>query len=331
LILADSWFLLLLLLVPPVVWAYKRGRGGSIRFPLVAVLKRVEPSLSARVRPYVLPGLRGFALGLMVLALVRPQKGDEFTKVTSEGVDIVLTLDVSGSMRAEDFTFGDEQANRLAVVKYVVEEFIKARKNDRIGMVVFASYAYTQCPLTTDHDVLLDILSRVDFAPAGEERTAIGSALASSLTLLQDSKAKSKVIVLLTDGKSNAGRIDPITAAKMAEPLGVKIYTVGVGTRGLAPVPQQTPYGIRYIHIPVDLDEDTLKEIARTTNGRYFRATDTESLEKVYKEIDRLEKTKVEVTHYAEYKELFHYLLVPALCILMLEILLAGTRFRRIP
>jgi len=331
-LLTDRWFLLLLLLLP-VLYALsvRNGLGGSIRFPTLREARRFGEGFAVWFRRYFLPFMRMLTLGLIIFALARPQRGSEESIITTEGIDIVLTLDVSGSMRAEDFTLEGKRANRLAVVKSVVEDFIKARKNDRIGMVVFASYAYTQCPLTTDYRVLLEILKKVDFAPAGEEKTAIGSAEAASLNLLQDSKAKSKIIVLLTDGENNAGKIDPITAARIAQPLGVKIYTIGVGTTGYAPVPRMTPFGVQYVQVQVSLDEDTLRQIAETTGGKYFRATDTESLKKIYAEIDKLEKSKIEVTHYSDYEDVFPYFLLPAMGLLLFEVFLAGTRFGRIP
>jgi Ca-activated chloride channel family protein len=213
----------------------------------------------------------------------------------------------------------------------VVKDFIEWRENDRIGMVVFAGQAYTQCPLTLDYDVLLQFLEKVEIGMV-EDGTAIGSAIGVCVSRLKTSKAKSKVVILLTDGRNNAGGIDPLTAAELAKTFDTKIYTVGAGTKGLAPYPVKNLFGLKtYRSIQIDIDEEGLTEIANITGGKYFRATDTASLKEVYRQIDSLEKTKMEEAKYTEYSELFTYLLFPALGILLLEVVLANTRFRRIP
>ena len=251
----------------------------------------------------------------------------------TEGIDIILTIDISGSMQAEDF----KPKNRLHVAKQVVSEFIRGRDSDRIGMVIFAGQAVTQCPLTSDYSVLLSLLENVQIGML-EDGTAIGMALATSVNRLKDMEAKSKVVILLTDGQNNRGEIDPLTAARIAQSLGIKVYTVGVGREGGAPIPVYDPiYGKRYLVGPdgqlilTQMDEETLKEIARLTGGKYFRAVDRDSLKKIYQQIDRLEKTKRKVKHYMEYRELFQYLVSAALFCMTASFLLENTRFRTIP
>jgi len=266
-----------------------------------------------------------------VIALARPQYGNEQTKVTTEGIDIVLAVDVSGSMLAEDFEIGGQRYNRLHVVKPVVKDFIMKRTNDRIGLVVFAGRPYTQCPMTLDYGMLLQLLEKVEIGMV-EDGTAIGSALGSSIERLKDTKAKSKVIILLTDGRNNAGEIDPFTAAEIARTFGIKIYTIGAGTKGLAPYPAMDIFGNRVMkQVKIDIDDDALREIAKITDGKYYRATDTESLKEIYSQIDKLEKTETEVTQYTEYNELFHYFLLPALGLLLIELGLKKTKLRKIP
>ncbi len=267
---------------------------------------------------------------LLVVALARPQSGSKSSEVLTEGIDIVLCLDASGSMQALDFSWEGKKVTRLQVVKKVVNDFIKLRQNDRIGMVVFGEEAFTQCPLTLDYGVLLSFLGQVEIGVAGDA-TAIGSALGTCVKRLKDLKSKSKVVILLTDGRNNTGALSPEKAAQVAETLGVKVYTVGVGTEGEVPFLVEDLFGKRYVYQRVDLDEEALKMIAETTEGKYFRATNSEALEDIYKEIDQLEKTEVEVKEYTEYEELFAWFLIPALCIVLLEILLAHTVFIRIP
>jgi Ca-activated chloride channel family protein len=268
---------------------------------------------------------------LLLIALARPQYGNEQTKVTTEGIDIVLAVDISGSMLAEDFEIGGKRYNRLYVTKQVVKDFIQRRTNDRIGLVVFAGRAYTQCPMTLDYGMLLQLLEKVEIGMV-EDGTAIGSAIGSSVERLKNTKAKSKVIVLMTDGRNNAGEIDPFTAAEIAKTFGIKIYTIGAGTKGLAPFPAVDIFGNKVMkQVKIDIDDDSLREIAKITDGRYYRATDTESLKEIYSQIDKLEKTESEVTQFTEYHELFHYFLLPAFGLLLLELGLTKIRFRKIP
>ena len=331
-ILKDPLILCLIIILVPLVLAnyiFRKDRG-IMRFSSLNYFKRIEQGSSVKYR-HILIALRVLIIILLVIALARPQSGKAHSKVTTEGIDIILALDVSGSMLAEDFHLKNKRRNRLYVSKEVVKDFIEWRENDRIGMVVFAGQAYTQCPLTLDYDVLLQFLEKVEIGMV-EDGTAIGSAIGVCVNRLKTSKAKSKVVILLTDGRNNAGGIDPLTAAELAKTFGTKIYTVGAGTKGLAPYPTKNLFGLKtYRSIQIDIDEEGLTEIAKITGGKYFRATDTASLKEVYRQIDSLEKTKMEEAKYTEYSELFIYLLIPALGILLFEVVLANTRFRRIP
>jgi len=326
--LADLWFLLLLAFIPLYLWLtiFHRRKEASIRYSDLGNVRKVKGTRSIRYRR-VLIFLRGLALSLMVVALARPQAGRKSEEILTKGIDIVLTLDVSTSMRAEDF----KPNNRLWVAKEVAKDFIRGRRNDRIGLVIFAGKSFTQCPLTLDYGVLLDFLDRVEIGMV-EDGTAIGMGLATAINRLRESQAKSKVVILLTDGRNNRGEIDPVTAAKAAQPLGIKIYTIGAGKRGSAPYPIEDPiFGKRYVRLPVEIDEKTLEEVARTTGGRYFRATDAQKLSAIYEEISQMEKTKIKTREYMEYSERFGRFLFPALLFLMIEIVLANTRFRKIP
>ncbi len=332
-IFSSKWFLLTLLILPVMVHFYrKRTFTTSIKFSDIGNLKRLKPSLMFRLRS-ILIVLRISALALLILGLARPQKGIENTKISTEGIDIVLALDVSGSMRAQDFTINRKRTDRLTVVKQVVRDFISRRLNDRIGTVIFARYAYTQCPLTIDYGVLLQFLDNVQIVDdPNEDGTAVGSAIATAVKRLKDSKAKSRIIILLTDGRNNIFDVDPITATEIAKAFNIKIYTIGVGTYGEVPYPTQDFLG-RQVLTPVriDIDEDTLKEIAHNTGGKYYRATDSKSLRKIYKEIDTLEKTETLSNTFMEYREIFGYFVLPGLFLLLAEIVLANTRLRKIP
>ncbi len=327
---ASPWLLALALLIPLALRARRHARDAAVRFPSLAALRAVAPAGAGR-RRMILVGLRALALGLIVVALARPQLGSAQTRIHREGVDVVLAVDVSGSMLAEDFTLGSARASRVDVVKSVVKEFVAARPEDRMGLVLFAARPYTQCPLTLDHGWLLQNLDRAKVGMI-EDGTAIGSALATAVNRLRPSTARSKFIVLLTDGENNAGRITPQTAADAAAALGIKVYTVGAGTRGLAPYPTQDFFGNKvYRPMQVDIDEPMLKKIAMTTNGRYFRATDTASLRDVYAEIDRSEKTAFEAPEFLDYRELYPWLAWPALALVLLEVGLAETVLRKLP
>jgi len=301
-----------------------------VRYPTLATLRAVAPAGAAHRRA-ILGVLRVAALVLLVLALARPQAGSATTKLHREGVDVMLAVDLSGSMLAEDFTLGSARASRVDAVKAVVKDFVAARPEDRIGLVLFSARPYTQCPLTLDHGWLLQNLDRAQVGMI-EDGTAIGSALATAVNRLRASTAKSKFVVLLTDGQQNAGRITPETAAEAAAALGIKVYTVGAGTRGIAPYPTQDVFGNKvYRPMPVDIDEDTLKKVAAKTNGRYFRATDTKSLQEIYAEIDRSEKTEFEAPQFLDYRELYPWLVWPALGLVLAEVGLAETVLRKLP
>jgi Ca-activated chloride channel family protein len=329
--LADPWLLLLLGVVAVLLPLGRRAsRRAALRYPTLATLRAVAPA-GAGHRRAILGILRAVALGLIVLAIARPQAGRATTKVHREGVDIVLAVDVSGSMLAEDFTLGSARASRVDAVKSVVKEFVAARPGDRIGLVLFAGRPYTQCPLTLDHGWLLKNLDRASVGMI-EDGTAVGSALATATNRLRASTAKTKFVVLLTDGVQNAGRISPETAAEAAAALGIKVYTVGAGTRGMAPYPAKDFFGNKvYRPMAVDIDEEALKKVAATTKGRYFRATDTKTLADIYAEIDRSEKTPFESPEFVDYRELYPWLVWPALALVLAEIGLAETVLRKLP
>ncbi|MFC1477104.1 VWA domain-containing protein [candidate division KSB1 bacterium] len=326
---ADPYYLLLLLLLPVfIAWYIQKSirRRGTIRFSNLQVLGRMRQSPKQRLR-HILFILRMFVLALVVVGLARPQSSHKEEEIETEGIDIILSMDVSGSMRAEDF----KPANRLEAAKVVAKDFIEGRTNDRIGMVIFAGRSYTQCPLTLDYGILISFLEQIHIGMV-EDGTAIGMAIANCLNRLRDSKAKSKVVILLTDGRNNRGELDPITASQIAEALDVKIYTIGMGKRGQALFPYDDPiFGKRYIMQEADIDEDMLTTIARNTNGAYFRATDEQKLKEIFEIIDTMEKTKIEVKEYTRYGELFHWFVIPAFVFFVLEIILANTVFRRIP
>lgn len=324
----DPAFLLLFLFLPVLVWWYMRRRathGGALRFSSVVALKSADVRRSGRMR-HALFVLRLLALAALFIAFARPQSGVTGETVSTEGVDIVLALDLSTSMLAEDL-----EPNRVEAALQVAADFVQDRTDDRIGLVVFAGEAFTQAPLTLDHAVILDLLQQLE-AGSIEDGTAIGMGLATAVKRLQHSDAESRVVVLLTDGRNNRGEIDPVTAAQMAQALGVKVYSIGAGTRGTARVPVRDPLlGRRYVNMRVDIDEEALQEVAALTNGQYFRATDRESLERVWREIDELETTEIEVEHFTRFGELFHVPLLLGMGLLLLELLLAQTLLRKIP
>ena len=319
---------LLILLAGLGLWLYRRrGARASLIFPDTGDLRSFPRSLAVRLR-HVPRSLRIAGLLLLVIAFARPQTGHHEEEVLTEGIDIVIAIDVSGSMRAEDF----RPRNRLQVAKDVVTRFIRGRRNDVIGLVGFAANAYTRCPLTLDYAVLLDLLDRVDIAPREEDGTAIGMGLATAVARLKDARGRSKVIILLTDGRNNRGQIDPLGGARLAQALGIRVYTIGVGTEGDAPYPIDDPIaGRRYVDLPADIDEKTLQEIAAATGGQYFRATDTRSLQMIFDRIDTMEKTEIRVRGYTRHTEKFAGFLYPGALLLAIEVLLAGTVLRRIP
>jgi Ca-activated chloride channel family protein len=267
------------------------------------------------------------ALALLIVCFARPQSSHDEQEITTEGVDIVIALDISSSMLAEDF----RPNNRLEAAKIVARDFISGRTNDRIGMVVFAAKSFTQCPLTLDYGILLSFIEEIKSGMI-EDGTAVGMAIANATNRLRDSKAKSKIVILLTDGQNNRGQLDPVTAAKVAGAFDIRIYTIGVGKRGNAMYPVDDPiFGRRYVSMPVEIDEETLQEIAAITDGSYYRATDKESLDAIFEEIDTLEKTKIEITHNVRYGELFPVYLFFALGCVLVEVILSNTKLRKIP
>ncbi len=325
---------LILLLIPIVLvllWLqYRRKQEAAFTFSSLSLVKDFARSWKMRFS-FIPSLLRVLALLLVVVALAGPRQVLEESQITTEGIDIVLSLDCSGSMAAEDFTINGQRLNRLEIIKKVVDEFIKQRKYDKLGLVVFGARAYTICPLTSDHQWLSANLDRVKIGIV-EDGTAIGSGIASAVGRLKQSQAKSKVIVLLTDGMNNAGKMDPLEAAKTAKALGVKIYTIGAGTKGLAPFPVTDVFGRKfYQNVQIDIDEDTLTKIAQMTGGQYFRATDTESLRQIYQQIDKLEKTKIEEKGYKQYQELFVVFLTAALILILVEVVLINSIFLKVP
>ena len=325
----DPWLLLFFLMVPFLTIRGKGKQQATISYSSIDTLQAIR---SARVEILsILPlVLRMIAISLLVLSLARPQEGYKSTEILSVGVDIMLALDTSGSMQALDFIKDEKRDTRLAMVKDVVSQFIDNRPNDRMGMVVFGSEAYTQCPLTLDQGILKSFLSKLDIGMAGDS-TAIGSAIGIAVKRLKDLESKSKVIILLTDGQNNAGSLPPLQAAQTAKAFGIKIHTIAVGTHGKAPFLVNSIFGQRYVYQQVDIDEDTLKKISDLTGGQYFRATNLESLKAIYKQIDEMEKSEVKVIDHSEYTELFHYFLIPGILLLLLEIALSNTVLRRIP
>ena len=325
----SPWALWLLLLVPLLAWdAWRREgkRRASLRFPSVAHLAKLAPGWRQRLRPLLIV-LRLAALTLLIFALARPQSSESLDQVNSQGIDISLVLDVSTSMKTLDF----KPKNRLNVAKQVLEDFIAGRKHDRISLIVFAGRSYTQCPPTLDYDVLTGLLRQVDFGRT-EDGTAIGTALLNGVNRLRSPGAKSKVLILLTDGANNAGEISPVTAARAAKALGVKVYAVGVGKDGEQPVEIEDPmFGKRIVMVPTEIDEPMLREIASTTGGKYFRAQNPKALQSIYSEIDRLEKTEIKTSSHTRYSELFMNLALAALILIVAEIALAQTVFRRAP
>ncbi len=326
---ASPWAgLALLLLIFAVGWRILRGRRwASLVFSRTQPLRALSPALAVRLR-HLPPALRLAGLVLLVVAFARPQTGRHEEEVLTEGIDIVLALDDSGSMRTEDL----KPKNRLEVAKDVVGQFVRGRRNDLLGLVVFAANAYTRCPLTLDYGVLLDLLRQVDIAPREEDGTAIGMGLATAAARLKDAKGKSKVIILVTDGRNNRGQIDPLSGARLAQALGIKVYTIGVGTEGEAPYPIDDPIlGRRYITVQADIDEKSLQDIAAATGGQYFRATDSRSLRMIFAKIDRMERTEIKVRGYTRRTEQFAAFLYPGALLILIELLLSGTWLRRIP
>jgi len=319
-------FLYFLLIIPAmIVWYVLRESKTHPTLQLSDLSMFEDASKSMRVMfRHVLFALRQVAIALLIVALARPQTSSSGQNVTIEGIDIVISLDVSGSMLARDL-----KPDRLEASKAVAEQFIKGRSNDRMGLVIFSGETFTQVPLTTDHNILLSMFKDIKSGMI-EDGTAIGDGLATAVGRLKDSKAISKVVILLTDGVNNAGSVDPMTAAEIARVFGVRVYTIGVGSYGTAPYPVQTPFGIQLRDMKVEIDEPLLQEIALKTDGRYFRATSNQKLEEIYKEIDQLERSKIDVTEFRRKYEEYLPLALLALGLLLIELLLRFTVFRSI-
>jgi Ca-activated chloride channel family protein len=327
---ANPWLLLFLLTLP--ILAILRGAKGAapaVMYSSLAQLRDLGRSRRSKAGGW-LTTLLLLALGAFIVALARPQLGRTLTHVEASGIDIMLALDVSRSMLAEDFTIGNQRANRLEAVKRVTEKFIQGRQNDRIGIVAFAGRPYLVSPLTLDHDWLLQNLERIRIGLV-EDGTAIGSAIASASNRLKDREAKSRIVVLLTDGDNNAGKVSPATASEAAKALGIKVYAIGAGTRGYAPIPVQIYGRTVYQNVKVEVDEATLKEIANKTDAKFYRATDSKSLEGIFAEIDKLEKSTIQMSHYKEVRELFPWAVGFGGALLTLHILLGQTWWRRLP
>ncbi len=341
LVFADTRFIPFLLPIFLVwlaawLWLPQRRRhqaGRGLLYSDTSRLHSLSGGKPAALRPFV-RGLRLLVVALLLLAVLRPQTGRRMTQVETQGIDIVLAVDTSGSMQALDLDTAERnearRRNRLEVAKEVIATFVSERSNDQLGLVVFGEEAFTQCPLTLDHNVLATLLDGVEIGMAGDA-TAIGSAVGVAVKRLQNSPAESKVVVLLTDGRNNAGIIAPRTAAEIAQTLGIKIYAIGAGTRGKAPFLVQTPLGPQVVYENVEIDEEMLQEMSEMTGGAYFRAEDVSALAGIYEQIDKLEKTEITTDSYLEFDDRFAWFVVPALVLLLLEVVLLNTRFRVLP
>jgi Ca-activated chloride channel homolog len=323
---AQPYYFLFLLVLPLILWwkwKTQQAQRPSFRLTSLDGIKGVKPTWRVRIRPSLLV-LRSIAFIALVVALARPQSSNVSETVDSDGIDIVLSVDVSGSMMAEDL-----KPNRIEAAKQVANEFVDKRANDRIGLVIFSGESFTQCPITIDHNIVKEQIENIKSGML-QDGTAIGMGLATAVDRLRNSKAKSKIIILLTDGVNNTGLIDPSTALEIAKAYKLRVYCIGVGTRGEAPYPVQTPMGIQKQMVPVEIDEALLKNIASQTGGKYFRATSNSSLTAVYKEIDQLEKSKVEVSSFKHFTDLFFPFALIALICIALEMILRYTIFKSI-
>ncbi len=320
-------FLWLLLIIPAMVAWYvirQHSRYPSLQIPGLHWLKNA-PVTFRQYLQHILFAFRMLALAFLIIVLARPQSHDQWEEIETEGIDIMISLDISSSMLAEDF-----KPNRMEAAKNIAAEFISGRNNDRIGLVIFSGVSFTQCPLTTDHAVLTSLLGEVEIGMV-EDGTAIGMGLATAINRLRDSESKSRIIILLTDGVNNRGAIDPVTAANIAATFDIRVYTVGVGSRGPAPFPVQTPRGVRYQSIEADIDEEILQEIAAITGGRYFRATDEDKLSEIYSEIEQLERSMIEVRHFTTSREEYRAFAFIAGLLLVFEWLIRVFWLRNVP
>ena len=322
----PEYLFLLLLLLPIVFWYIweLRKSDASMQVSAISKLKGYPKTLRMKFRhlPFI---LRTLAIGLLIVAIARPQSSSNWRTENKEGIDIMMALDISGTMQAEDL-----RPSRLEAAKNVAIDFIQSRPNDNIGLVVFAAESFTQCPLTSDHSVLINLFNGIRYGLINDG-TAIGLGLANAVSRIKDSKAKSKVIILLTDGSNNQGDIAPITAAEIAKTFGIRVYAIGVGSHGTINMPVQTPFGVRYQQVESEFDEKTLKDIAEMTGGQYFRATNNAKLRAIYHEIDQLEKTKISVKEFSNKSELYFLFALLAFLLLFAENLLRNTWMRTLP
>jgi len=329
-VLSDWYYLLLLIVLPIAIYWYKKKDkelASSLIYSNLQGLKKLVGVERGKRRVYISRGLRLLTVLLLILALSRPQKGLSEKEFIAKGIDIMLVVDISGSMRAVDF-----RPNRLEAVKKVAHKFISERHNDRIGLIVFGAASFLQCPLTIDYGILEELLDRVTFVEERYDGTAIGMAIAHAVNRLKDSNSKSKIMILLSDGRNNAGELDPLTAADMAKAYGIKIYTIGAGKKGKAPYPVALPDGsVQYRLVDVEIDESLLTKVAEMTGGKYFRATDEKSLEQIYDEINELEKSDIKVKEYVNFKDLYHLFLIPGVCLLFVLVFLDRVVWRVIP
>jgi len=328
----HPYFLLLLLLLPLLAWLKgRRGRSPTFLYSSVRLVEGLTQARHSRAGAF-LAALRWLVLASFIVALAQPRLMKSQTEVKASGIDIVAALDLSGSMISEDFVVNGQRVNRFNLARSVLKDFIDRRPNDRIGLVVFAAQAFIAAPLTLDHDYLQENLDRLEIGTINSDATAIGDALTTALNRLRDLKVKSKIVILATDGQNNSGKIQPLVAAQAAQALGVKIYTVGIGERGMAPMPVfMGGRKVGYQQVPVDVDEDTLQKIAQMTGGQYYRADNAERFREIYAEIDKLEKTEAVINKYTQFKELFPWFVSCGLVLLLIEVTLGQTVFRRLP
>ena len=329
---AHPWFLLLLLLLPLLAWLKgRRGVPPAFVYSSVQLVRGMQNITRSRAGGWLM-SLRWLVLALFIVALAQPRLTRSQTTVKASGIDIVAALDLSGSMISEDFVVRGQRVNRFDMARSVLKTFIDKRPNDRIGLVVFAAQAFIATPLTLDHDYLVENIDRLEIGTINQNATAIGDALTTAINRLRDLKAKSKIIILATDGENNSGKVEPLVAAQAAAALGVKVYTVGIGEQGQAPMPARDMFGRKvYQMVPVDVDEATLQKIADQTGGKYYRADNAEKFKQIYDEIDKLEKTEAIVNKYTEFTELFPWIVTAGAALLLLELVLGQTAFRRLP
>ena len=320
-------YFLILLILPLIYFLKSRQKPSVIRFSSLGEIENIKGQGTVKARRGAIYALRTIAFALLITALARPQEVESEREVETKGIDMVIALDISGSMLAEDF----KPVNRITVAKEEAKKFIAGRENDRIGLIVFARKGYTQCPLTLDYDILTQLVDEVEVGLI-KDGTAIGLGIGTAVNRLRESSAKSKVIILLTDGENNAGNLDPITAAELAKSFGIKIHTITIGRGGMVPFPIEDPiFGKRYVQAEVKVDEKVLKRIADITDGHHFSAGDAEALARAYKQINDLEKTEIKVKEYSSYRELYHIFLIPGFLTLLLEIILGNTIFLKLP